>query len=130
MTDAPRTMELAPADWRQLVLLNVEQLGNYIASIPANTEAGLSALTAEHIVVIGSHLERGHQFLTAWSKSRVPGMGQVRAKSATEMIEGAERIMEGEIAEGLRNGAERQKRKGGWPLGKPRKPKAEAGAKQ
>jgi hypothetical protein len=47
MTDTPKTMQLSPADWRQLLLLNVEQLHGYLSSVPPNTETGVSAMTDE-----------------------------------------------------------------------------------
>lgn len=132
MPDAPKVMALAPADWRQLCLLNVAQLHDYVSSIPAHNEAGTSALTDEAMVVIDAHLDRGRAFLTAWRKSRVPGMAAPakpaeRTISTAEIMDGMQRQADQHAA---KNGAVSTKKKGGWPLGKPRKPKPQPGAQQ
>lgn len=112
MPDAPRTMQLAPADWRQLCLLNVAQLHDYVSSIPAHNEAGTSALTDEAIAVIDIHLERQRAFLTAWRKSRVPGLAAVQPAPAQQTANGQHEP--------------KPKKKGGWPKGRKRKPVQQA----
>lgn len=109
MTDAPKTMQLAPADWRQLCILNVEQLHGFVSGIPAQTEKGDAALTDEHMALIEAHIGKGRAFLTAWRKSRVP---MVAAPEASRVEQKAT------------NGAAAPKR-GGWPKGKPRKPRVQ-----
>jgi hypothetical protein len=110
MTDTPKTMQLSPADWRQLLLLNVEQLHGYLSSVPPNTETGVSAMTDEIMAVVDAHVARGRDLLVAWRKSRLPGMAPARAQEAQQAVK--------------TNGhVEPVKRRGGWPKGKPRKPK-------
>lgn len=104
----PRTMQLSPAHWRQLALLNVEQLHQFIASIPPIAESGQSAMTEELIATVDAHLAEQRAFLRAWRVARSP---QVVAPDAETKTNGAH---------------EPVKRKGGWPAGKPRKPRAEA----
>lgn len=105
----PKTMQLAPADWKQLCLLNAAQLHGYIEMIPPHTEDGSSALTDDALREIGAHLERGLALLRAWRVARVPAMvAEVNPQA---------------------NGAAlaKPKGKGGWPLGRkrtPREPKA------
>ena len=70
----PKTMQLAPADWKQLCLLNAAQLHNYIEMIPPHNEGGASALTDEAVREIDAHLERGRALLRAWRVSRIPAM--------------------------------------------------------
>lgn len=110
MTDSPKTMQLAPADWRQLCILNVEQLHGFVSGIPAQTEAGLAALTDEHMALIDAHVARGRAMLTAWRKSRVPMM------AAPEPVRAEQKAT---------NGAAEPKKKGGWPKGKSRKQHAQ-----
>lgn len=116
MTDSPKTMQLAPAHWRQLCLLNAEQLHGFLSSIPAQTEAGASALTDELMAAIDHHVAEGRAFLTAWRKSRVPMMAAPEpAKIEQKATNGA---------------AEPKRKKGGWPLGKPRKPRMQKETQQ
>lgn len=109
MTDQPKTMQLAPADWRQLCILNVEQLHGFVSGIPAQTEKGDAALTDEHMALIDAHVARGRAMLTAWRKSRVP---MVAAPEPARVEQKA-------------NGAAKPKGRGGWPKGKSRKPQAQ-----
>lgn len=106
MSDAPKTMQLAPAHWRQLCLLNVAQLHDYISSLPAHVEGGGSALTAIEMAVIDAHLAEQRAFLTAWQKSRVPGL----------VVQPVPQVQP------AANGHATPKRKGGWPKGRKRKP--------
>lgn len=108
MTESPRTMQLLPADWRQLVLLNLEQLHGFISEIHPMTEAGVSALTDQHMAIVEAHVARGQQLLGAWRKSRMPGL--------------AAPVKPAEAKAAQTNGAEPVKRRGGWPKGKSRKP--------
>lgn len=102
-------MQLLPADWRQLVLLNLEQLHGFISEIHPMTESGVSALTDEHMAIVGAHVARGQELLVAWRKSRMPGLA-APAKPA-------------EAKAAQTNGVETAKaKKGGWPKGKSRKP--------
>lgn len=116
MPDAPKTMQLAPADWRQLYLLNVAQLHDYVSSIPAHVEGGTSALTDEAMAFIDAHLDRGRAFLVAWRKSRVPGLAAQQPAQTQQTANGQH--------------APKPKKKGGWPLGKPRKAKPQAEKRQ
>lgn len=114
MTDAPKkTIALAPAHWRQLALLNVAQLHNFIDGIPAQTESGISALTDEQIAVIDAHLDEHRSFLRAWRLSRMPQMAAQQPAPAPQQANG-------------KHEPEPVRRKGGWPKGKPRKPKQPA----
>jgi len=108
MTDTPKTMQLSPAHWRQLCLLNVAQLHDYVSSIPAHTEGGTSALTAAEMIVIDAHLAEQRAFLAAWSKSRMPAFVAPTPPAEAKAVQA--------------NGAEPVKRKGGWPKGRKRKP--------
>lgn len=112
----PRVMQLMPADWRQLVLLNLAQAHDFISSIAPMTEAGISALTDEQMTIYERHVARGQELLTGWRKSRMPVIEAEPAKPAT--------------AQPQANGAVSVKKKGGWPLGKKRKPRAQQGAAQ
>lgn len=116
MTNTPRVMQLMPADWRQLVLLNLAQAHDFISSIAPMTEAGISALTDEQMTIYQRHVARGQELLTGWRKSRMPGIEAEAAKPAQ--------------AQPQANGAVPVKRKGGWPLGKPRKTRAQAESTQ
>lgn len=109
----PKTMQLAPADWKQLCLLNVAQLHGYIDSIPPHNEGGTSALTDETVAMIDAHLERGRSLLRAWRVARVPQM------MASEQSHPA-----------AVNGTEPPKRRGGWTKGKKRTPRVPREAPQ
>ena len=119
----PKVMVLAPADWRQLCLLNVAQLHQIIESIPANDEHGASGLTDEMLAVLDQHVAKGAALLIGWRKSRVPGLAHQQAPRAEQTASAAKT-----------NGHDKPKpRRGGWPLGKkrgPRKPRPETGAVQ
>lgn len=117
---APRTMQLNPADWRALVLLNVEQLGQFIASIPANDDKGNSGLTDEAIAMIESHVARGQQLLGGWRRARIAMAPVQQAEQPAPQPEAPKA-----------NGAhEAPKRRGGWPAGKPRGRRAQTETRQ
>lgn len=100
----PAFTTLSPDEWKQLCLLNVGQLQNYLLGIPALTESGASGMTDEHLAQIEAHVTRGQSFLIAWRKSSV---GAARIEPPAAHAEG--------------NGAEPTiKRRGGWPKGKKR----------
>lgn len=100
----PKTMQLAPADWKQLCLLNAAQLHGYIEMIPPHNEGGASALTDDALREIDAHLERGRALLRAWRVARMPAVvAEVKVQT---------------------NGADpvKPKGKGGWPKGRKRTP--------
>lgn len=108
-----KVAQLTPEEWKQLCILNMVQLHNYLQSIPGNTETGASGLTDQVRNIIDAHLARGHTFLRAWQLSRFE-MPQVRvAQPAAPASNGAVK-------------------KGGWPKGKKRtrKPATPATAEQ
>jgi hypothetical protein len=107
MTASPakKTTQLTPEEWKQLALLNVQQLGSFLQNIPGNTESGSAGLTEQHLQLIGGHLDRFGSFLRAWSLARVdvpPAVEVAEDDAAPETMTA---------------------KKGGWPKGKPRKAK-------
>lgn len=90
---AEKTTALTPAEWRGLCMLNVAQMHAWLESSAPNLDA--AALPG-----MEAHLDRIRSFLRAWSVSQPPKpVETVEAKA---------------------NGAAPVK-KGGWPLGRPRK---------
>ena len=70
MTDQPKTAQLSPEEWKQLCVLNINQLQTHLQNMPAVLEGGSSAMTAERIAEIETHLNRGRTFLNAWARSK------------------------------------------------------------
>lgn len=104
-----KTTQLTAEEWKQLCLLGVAQLNTFVQQIAVPP-------TGEHFALIDSHLERWRTHMGAWAASKVvldpvPPQQAVRTAPAG-------------------NGAEPPKKKGGWPLGKKRKPKAQSEAVQ
>ncbi|MDE2096881.1 MAG: hypothetical protein KGL39_06500 [Patescibacteria group bacterium] len=99
---------LTGEEWRQLCLVNATQMHQFLTGIPGVNESGAPGLTADHLLSAFSHLERMQQFLTAWSKARAP-QPEVNAPAQQESAPP--------------NLETPPKRRGGWPAGKPRKPK-------
>lgn len=108
MTDAPKVLQLTPAEWKQQCLFSVAQLHAYLESIPPHTEAGASSLTADVMAGIEVHVARGRSFLRAWQLSRVPGVVAPAPSVPQQKATG--------------NGHAGPKKKGGWPKGKKRTP--------
>lgn len=103
-----KTTSLTPEEWKQLCLLNVTQLHNFLQGVPAQTEGGVAGISDQHLALIEGHLQRGSAFLRAWQKSR-PVIPVAKADDQSKPVEA--------------NGV---KRKGGWPKGKKRTPRGEA----
>lgn len=118
MTEQPQRTQLSPDEWKQLCLLNVNQLLTHLQNLPAVLEGGTSAMTVEQMSAIETHLARGKTFLTAWARSK-PVQAQEVVPTTRDAIPASAIRLEGESA----NGAAPVKRRGGWPAGKPRKPK-------
>lgn len=78
MTEQKST-QLSPEEWKQLCLLNVDQLLNFLRAIPAQGQVSetdttiIAGLVPERINQIEEHLGRLGQFLRAWSRSRPVG---------------------------------------------------------
>ena len=90
---AEKTTALTPAEWRGLCMLNVAQMHAWL-------ENSGPVLNAEALPGMESHLDRIRAFLRAWSLAQP-------------------KLVEAKPVEPKANGA--VKRKGGWPLGRPRK---------
>lgn len=70
MTDQPKSTQLSPEEWKQLCLLNGQQLLNFLSGIPPQIESGAPGLTVEHMAQIDAHVARARNFLGAWLRSR------------------------------------------------------------
>lgn len=115
MTDTPaKTMQLAPADWRQLCLLNIEQSHAFVTAIDPVNENGGAAITDQHMALIEEHFARQRAFLRGWKLSRIP---QMAAPQPTQVQQ---------QGNGKHVEAVAKPRRGGWPKGKSRKPKQQA----
>lgn len=112
MTALPKkTTQLTPEEWKQLVLLNVSQLGTFLQNIPGNTESGSAGFTEQHMQLIGGHLDRMGSFMRAWLVSRVDVPPSEVEMPEDDLVTAESGSGGGEV------------RKGGWPKGKPRKSK-------
>lgn len=112
MTDqtAPKpTTALTGDEFKVLALTNVSQLQNWLNAIPGCLESGAAGLTADHLDLIDKHLNRCRMFLRSWSLTKV----DVQPAAAPVQVQ----------TESQGNGAAPPKRTGGWPRGKPRKPR-------
>lgn len=96
MTEQPQRTQLSPEEWKQLCLLNLAQLQTHIQGMPPVLEGGLSAMTAEQMAAIDTHLTRGKSFLNAWARAKPLVTAEVRgpvdqaAPQVTNQTNGAE----------------------------------------
>lgn len=110
---------LTGEEWRNLCLVNVNQMQQFLQNIPGVTEGGLPGMSADHLLGSFNHIERLQQFLTAWSKAK-PLVAEQPMTQAPAPQETA--------IETAADAPAKPKRKGGWPKGQPRgkkKPAAE-----
>jgi hypothetical protein len=110
-----KTAQLTPEEWKQLCVLNVAQLQQFLQNIPSNTEGGTSGFTDEHMALIDGHLQRGRSFLRAWSLARVAVQGAQPQPAAPAQAS----------EQPQPNGAA-PARRGGWPKGRKRVRKVRA----
>lgn len=93
MSDQKST-QLSPEEWKQLCVLNCQQLVNFLSSVPAMgliEDVPVSGMTADRLVEIENHLVRGKQFLMAWARSRPVGVEQQKeAKVETAQTNGSQ----------------------------------------
>lgn len=104
-----KTIQLKGEQWKQLALLHVAQLSQYMQNIPGSVETGAAGLTDQHLAMIDQHLQEGAMILGAWRRSRGPVVAQPQPPAQTEAR-----------APHPGNGATEPKGKGGWPRGKKR----------
>lgn len=112
---------LTGEEWRNLCLVNVNQMQQFLQGIPGVTEGGLPGMSADHLLGSFNHIERLQQFLTAWSKAKPLVVSQPMTQAP---------VLQETAIETAANAPVKPKRKGGWPAGKPRgkkfkKPEAE-----
>lgn len=113
MTDTPaKTIQLKGEQWKQLALLHVAQLSQYLQNIPGSVETGAAGLTDQHLAMIDQHLQEGAMILGAWRRSRGPAV-QAQPQPAAPVQAEAPAAPQG-------NGVIAPKGKGGWPRGKKR----------
>lgn len=99
MSDAPKTLALNSAEWKALLVSNIDQLRQFVM------EAG--GLTPQGVVVVGDHLERMKGIAAAWQASQPPAPVGENAQPAP--------------AQSAANGAAAPVvKKGGWPKGRKR----------
>lgn len=113
MTDqpAPRpTTSLTGEEFKALAMTNVGQLQHWLQNTPTHIESGAAGLTPEAIALVEFHMNRCLMFLRSWSLTKIEGMQQSAMAEATTTASET-------------NGATR---KGGWPKGKKRTPRAPA----
>jgi hypothetical protein len=107
MTEKP-TVALTSNEWRSLIVCNLQEGITFTN--------GNGQLTAEGVSSFSAHLDKIKTYLHAWHASNPPQAAQG---------EGAPQPQP-EVPTPQANGAAPMKRRGGWPAGKPRKPKNEA----
>lgn len=98
MTDTPKTLTLSAREWNVLLASNASDLAAVFSSQP-NPSADLYTKIVEH-------MDRMKSILPGW-------LAAAQAVAATDAP----------AAPAQANGAAPAKRKGGWPAGKPRKPR-------
>lgn len=103
-----KTIQLKGEQWKQLALLHVAQLSQYLQNIPGNIETGAAGLTDQHMAMIDQHLQEGAMILGAWRRSRGPVIPQPQVQ------------VEAQAPATPTNGATEPKRKGGWQKGRKR----------
>lgn len=108
-----KTIQLKGEQWKQLAILNVAQLQNFLQSIPGNIESGASGLTDGQIALVEDHIAEMATILRAWRVSKGPVVQPQQPAETVVQTNGA---------------AEPAKAKGGWPKGKPRTRQAKAPA--
>ncbi len=96
MTDKPSTLAIDQTEWRVLFASNLARLNEFVN--------GTTALSPESLGQVHQHLDRAKLLATAWLRSQPPAAADAQQEPIADAPEG--------------NGAVR---KGGWPLGKPRK---------
>ena len=123
MTDQPKsTTQLSPEEWKQLCLLNCQQLQNFIGSIPPQIESGAPGLTADHLAMIDNHVVRARTFLNAWTRAKPV------VSTAEQQAQVMAQVPAIDAAPASNGAAEPQKGKGGWPKGRKRNaPRADVG---
>lgn len=101
-----KTTTLSAEQWKSLCLLNVTQLHNFLQAVPSNMESGAPGMDEARMGAIGNHLEELDRFMRAWSLTKLPQAEQTEEAPKAEAAEATE-----------------APKRGGWPKGKPRKPK-------
>lgn len=95
MTEQPQRTQLSPEEWKQLCLLNLAQLQTHLQNLPAVLEGGTSAMTAEQVSSIETHLNRGRTFLNAWARAKMVqpvSQEQPAPQEAVQAANGATRV--------------------------------------
>lgn len=112
-TPTPKSIQLKGEQWKQLALLHVAQLSQYLQAIPGSIpETGLAGLTDSHLGMIDQHIQEAAMILGAWRRSRGPVIQQQSQAPAQDEAQGQPTATNG-------NGAP-PKPKGGWPKGRKR----------
>lgn len=119
MTDTPAPRQtIAPTadEFKTLAMTNVQQLMNFLSSIPPHVESGAAGITQVQLDLIDRQMNRCRTWLRSWSLTKIDVPPQSVQARPDETAKASET-----------NGATR---KGGWPKGKKRNPRvpAEEGA--
>lgn len=101
MSDKPATMRLNPAEWRDLLITNLERLRQWIAQFHEPPPP-------DEFQALREFNDRIRLQMAAWAISNRPAVS-APVPAAAPPPNG--------------NGHGAPKRKGGWPKGKPRKPR-------
>jgi len=123
MTDKPRTMQLAPHEWRALVGTTANNIYSFVSSLGAEKAPDPNAIAWLHDTI-----DRLQMQVAAWQASGLPAIAPT---SASEMRLAGADIEAGDLV--MTNGAGSvvpaiPKKKRGWQKGRkrgPRKPKSD-----
>lgn len=102
MTDSPKTLSIDAAEWKALLLDNLARAHQAVANSQGINPAGL--------VDLGQHLDRVKVLAAAWHASLPKAQPVAQDDPVTTPA-------------AANGSAEPKKRRGGWPAGKPRKPR-------
>lgn len=102
MTDKPATLAIDQTEWRVLFASNIARVNEFVNQTVA--------LTPESLAQLQDHLERAKLLAVAWQRSS-PAVAQGAVSQPAQAQPPIDPKANGEAP----------KRKGGWPLGKPRK---------
>jgi hypothetical protein len=112
MTEKPATLSLDSSEWRAMLGHN---LNRAVEFLQANTQ-----VTPEQVAAFHQHLDRMKALVSAWHLS-VPPVAKEAVKEADQSDAPAPVHSNGEAP---------KPRRGGWPLGKPRKKRNAPGIAQ
>lgn len=94
MVTEQKSTQLSPEEWKQLCVLNCQQLLNFLNACPAmgkmeGSEDIVSGMTSARIAEIDAHVARSRQFLMAWARSKPVGIPEPVKQEAAPEANGA-----------------------------------------